>query len=64
MTPLEGDWVMTESPIEWDQGLNVEDTRVLLASASSAVWEYRQKEDFSSQANSSRGISELSQPKP
>lgn len=37
MTPLEGDWVMTESPIEWDQGLNVEDTRVLLASASSAV---------------------------
>lgn len=39
MTPLEGDWVMTESPIEWDQGLKVEDTRVLLASVPSAVRE-------------------------
>lgn len=64
MTPLEGDWVMTESPIEWDQSLKVEDTRVLLASVPSAVREYRQKEGFPSQANSSPGISELSQPKP
>lgn len=58
---MEGDWVIMESPFEWEQGLNIEDLQVLLVLLPLLCENRGQRPVFRIQGEPSPDISELSQ---